>query len=87
MFVFTPVIRDVAHTLRLLHRSVGLSRRRPHPTRRLPVIGAKPLHGHLALQVNFEHYLELSYHSLIIHLDCPPPKCSIPEEASGKQLD
>ena len=87
MFVFTPVIRDVAHTLRLLHRSVGLSRRRPHPTRRLPLISAKPLHRHLALQVNLEHYLELSYHSLIIHLGRPPPKCSIPEEASDKQLD
>ena len=87
MFFFTPVLRDVAYTLRLLHRSVGFSRRRPHPTRRLPLISAKPLHRHLALQVNLEHYLELSYHSLIIHLDRSPPKCSIPEEASGKQLD
>ena len=52
-----------------------------------PLIGAKPLHGYLALQANFEHYLELSYHSLIIHLGRPPPKCSMPEEAGGKQLD
>ena len=52
-----------------------------------PLIGAKPLHGHLALQVNFEHCLELPYHSLIIHLGRPPPKCSMPEEAGGKQLD
>ena len=52
-----------------------------------PLIGAKPLHGYLALQANFEHYLELSYHSIIIHLGRPPPKCSMPAEAGGKQLD
>ena len=87
MFIFTPVLHDAAYTLYLLLRSVGLSRRRAHPTRRLPLIGVKPLHGHLALQINLEHYLELYYHSLIIHLDCCPPERSIPEEASGKRLD
>ena len=87
MFVFRSVLRDVVYTLCLLLRSVGLNRRQPLPTRRQSLIGGKPLHGHLALQVNLEHYLELSYRSLIIHLDRSPPKCSIPEEASGKQLD
>ena len=87
MFVFTPVLRNVAYTLCLLLCSVGLNRRQPLPTRRQSLIGGKPLHGHLALQVNLGHYLELSYHSLIIHLGRPPPKCSIPEEASGERLD
>ena len=86
MFVFTPVLCDVAYTLRLLHRSVGLNRRQPHPSRRQSLISGKLLHRHLALQVNFEHCLKLSYHSLIMHLGRPPPKCSVPKEASGKQL-
>ena len=73
MFVFRSVLRDVVYTLCLLLRLVGLNRRQPLPTRRQSLIGGKPLHGHLALQVNLEHYLELSYRSLI-HLDRSPPK-------------
>ena len=82
-----PVLRDAVSPLSLLLGSVGFNRRQPRLTRRQSLIGGKPLHGHLALQVNLEHYLELSYHSLIMHLGRPPPKCSIPEEASAKWLD
>ena len=87
MFVFTPVPCNVAYALCLLHHPVGLNRRRPRPIRQQLFIGAKPLHGPLALQVNLEHDLELSSHNILMHLDCCPPKCSIPEEASGKRLD
>ena len=87
MFVFTPVLRDVAYTLCLLLRSVGLNRRRPRPICQQPLIGAKSLHGPLSLQVKSEHCLELSSHNILMHLDCCPPKCSMPKEASGKRLD
>ena len=52
-----------------------------------PFIGGKPLHGPLALQVNLEHCLELSSHNLLMYLGCYPPKCSMPEETRGEQLD